>query len=123
MSTEERVTSDSGGEKGRKMAEMGAIDPVARAMLAQVAGYGGRKYDRLNYLKGYDWSLSIDALHRHMLAFESGEDFDDESGMPHMAHVAWHALALVSFQMRGIGNDDRPPTDDPTRQEAISALS
>ena len=30
MSTEERVTSDSGGEKGRKMAEVGAIDAVAR---------------------------------------------------------------------------------------------
>lgn len=106
---EERVTSATGGSKGRKLAEMGAIDPVARTELARVAGFGGRKYERGNYLKGYDWSLCIDALHRHLAAFESGEDRDTESGFLHAAHVAWHGLALCSFVLREIGTDDRFP--------------
>lgn len=109
--SEERVTSATGGSKGRKLAEMGAIDPLARMELAMVAGFGGRKYDRGNYLKGYDWSLCVDALHRHLAAFEAGEDRDPESGFLHAAHVAWHGLALCSFILRGIGTDDRFPAD------------
>jgi hypothetical protein len=74
-----------------------------------VAGMGEEKYDRFNFLKGYKWSLSIDALFRHLLAFLRGEDNDEESGLPHLAHAAWHAHALTGFQQRGIGTDDRGP--------------
>lgn len=97
----------TGGKKGKKPLEVGAIDPRARAELGKVAAFGTQKYDRGNYLKGYDWSLSVDALHRHMLAFESGEDLDPESGLLHTAHAAWHALALCSFQLGKLGTDDR----------------
>lgn len=105
--TEIRTTSPTGGQKGRKPLEVGAVDPMARAELGRVAAYGSAKYERGNYLKGYDWSLNIDALHRHMLAFESGEDRDPESGCLHTAHAAWHGLALASFVLRCIGTDDR----------------
>lgn len=104
---EVRTVSATGGEKGRKECEFGAIDPLAREELGKVAGFGARKYSRGNYLLGYDWSLCVDALHRHMLAFESGEDRDPESGLLHVAHAAWHGLALASFTLRGIGTDDR----------------
>ena len=50
----------------------------------------------------------MNALMRHALAFWSGEDRDPESGHLHVAHVAWHALALVSFHLRGLGEDTRP---------------
>src|SRR5690606_22131737 len=40
---EVRVVSATGGAKGRKPAEMGAIDPLARTELAKVAGFGSRK--------------------------------------------------------------------------------
>lgn len=114
---EVRVVSATGGAKGRKPAEMGAIDPLARTELAKVAGFGSRKYDRGNYLRGLAWSLSIDALHRHLAAFEAGEDRDYESGCLHMAHAAWHALALCSFVLRGIGSDDRFPADGPVVED------
>jgi hypothetical protein len=106
---QETIVTDpvTGGQKGKKPLQVGAIDPLARAELGKVAAFGGDKYDRGNYLKGYDWSLSVDALHRHLLAFESGEDYDDESGLLHAAHAAWHALALVSFTLRDLGTDDR----------------
>lgn len=105
----ETMTTDpnTGGMKASKPIMVGAVDPVARTELAKVAAFGTAKYDRGNYLKGYAWSLSVDALHRHILAFESGEDLDPESGLHHMAHASWHCLALVSFAMHQLGTDDR----------------
>lgn len=107
---EERVTdSSTGGQKGKKLTQLGALDPVALIELARVAGMGANKYAAHNYLKGYDWSLSFNQMMRHSLLFWAGEEVDAESGLPHMAHAAWAALALVSFLARGIGTDDRPP--------------
>ena len=104
---EERVTSATGGQKDRKLAELGSTDPVALLELAKVSGHGARKYSAFNFLKGYDWALSFNAMQRHALAFWSGEEHDPESGLPHMAHAAWHALALTSFLIRDIGTDTR----------------
>jgi hypothetical protein len=104
---EVRVTDPkTGGQKGKKLAQLGAIDPASLLELAKVAGYGQAKYARFNYLRGFDWSLLIDALYRHLLAFQNGEELDPESGLSHAAHVAWHALALVSFSQRKLGTDD-----------------
>lgn len=104
-----RLTSKTGGQKGQKLPQLSAIDPIALLELAKVAGYGARKYARYNYLNGYDWHLNMDALQRHTLDFWTGEDVDSESELPHMAHAAWHALALLSFQLRELGTDTRPP--------------
>ena len=107
-SDEVRVTSATGGQKGRKQAQLGAIDPTALRTVAEVAGHGTEKYARYNFLRGYDWSLSYDALQRHLLAFWAGEDIDPESGLAHLGHAAWHCLALLAFMQRQIGTDDRP---------------
>jgi hypothetical protein len=112
MSDEVRVTSATGGQKGQKGERFGGADPLALKELARVYGMGEQKYERYNYLKGYPWSLSIDALFRHLFAFLAGEEFDSESGLRHTAHVAWHALTLTSFQQRAVGTDDRAPHFD-----------
>lgn len=104
---EVRVTSETGGQKGRKPAELATVDPLALLELAKVSGFGAQKYESFNYLKGYDWTLSANAAFRHLLAGLNGEDLDPESGLPHFAHFAWHGLALTSFYLRGIGTDDR----------------
>ena len=105
---ETRVTDyATGGQKGAKITQLGAMDPAALVELARVAGMGAKKYAAFNYLKGYDWSLSFNAMMRHALLFWAGEEIDPESGFNHMAHAAWMALSLVSFSERGLGNDDR----------------
>jgi len=114
---EVRITSDTGGEKGQKDERFGGGDPLAFAELARVYGFGEHKYARYNYLRGYAWSLSVDALFRHLFAFLAGEDRDPESGLLHTAHVAWHAQTLTSFQLRGLGTDDRFSATDPTEGE------
>lgn len=103
------VDPETGGAKGQKDCRMGALDPVALEQMGLVAGMGEEKYDRFNFLRGYKWSLSVDAMFRHILAFLKGEDRDPESGLPHMAHAAWHAHALTGFLLRDIGTDDRAP--------------
>ena len=104
------VDPDTGGEKGRKSEEFAYLDPVALQEVARVAGYGSKKYAPFNYLKGYKWSLSYSAGQRHLNEMWAGEDIDPESELYHAAHAAWHCLALVSFQIRGLGTDDRPPS-------------
>lgn len=98
---------ETGAKKEIKKAQLGAIDPKALLLLAEAAGYGAGKYEQYNYLKGYPWSLSFNAMMRHALAFWNGEDIDPESGLPHMVHAAWHGLAMTSFLTREIGEDDR----------------
>jgi len=41
-----------------------------------------------------------DALLRHLLAAAAGEPDDPESGLPHAAHVAWNALAVLELALR-----------------------
>lgn len=110
-SGETRITDPvSGGQKGSKLCQMGAVDPLALSEVGKVAGFGGIKYERYNFSKGYKWSLSYDALQRHLMAFWGGEDLDDESKLPHLAHAAWHCLALLTFSLRSKGTDDRFPS-------------
>ena|SRR3990167_5605717 len=111
---EVRVVDEvTGGAKGQKLAELGAADPRALMEVAKVAGYGGIKYERYNFAKGYRWSLSYDALQRHLHAFWDHEDIDPESGLYHLAAACWHCLALLTFSMRGLGTDDRFPQNGP----------
>lgn len=104
---EVRITSETGGQKGQKRARLGSVDPLALLTLAEVSGFGAEKYAAFNFLKGYDWDLSYDALQRHAMAFWNGEENDPESGLPHITHAAWHALCLTSFLLRGLGTDTR----------------
>jgi hypothetical protein len=108
-SSETRVKDPlTGGEKGKKLESLGYIDPLALLELAKVAGFGATKYEKYNYLKGYDWSLSFNASQRHALQGWSGENIDEETQCLHFAMAAWHFLALTSFMLRKIGTDDRP---------------
>jgi hypothetical protein len=108
----------TGGEKGAKDLELGFIDPLALEELGRVASLGTKKYDPFNYVKGYSWMLSVNALFRHLLAFLRGEDRDPETGCLHVTHVAWHGLALTSFALRKVGTDDRVARTDSRQTEA-----
>lgn len=83
------------------------IEPAALEELSKVFTAGAEKYEVHNWLLGMDWSKMDASLQRHLNAWRSGEDTDPESGSPHMAHVAWNAMALVSYATHGLGRDDR----------------
>ncbi len=110
-STEVRVVDTvTGGEKGSKLARFDLIPPEALWALAEVYGRGARKYADRNWERGYAWGLSIAALERHLSLWKSGETFDNGeggTGAHHLSQVAWHAFTLFTFQLFGLGTDDR----------------
>lgn len=109
---EEIVTSASGGQKGQKLERFALIPVVPLAEIARVYGYGATKYTPNNWRRGYEWSLSKDALNRHIESFWSGESIDQESGRHHLAHAAFHLLTLMEFELRNSGIDDRVPYEE-----------
>lgn len=109
--SEVRARSASGGQKGRKLARFALVPFDALWAVAEHFGKGASKYADRNWERGYQWSWSADALQRHFAAFWQGEDHGEEKAFGkflHITAVAWHALVLLAFQLRGIGIDDRP---------------
>jgi hypothetical protein len=102
-----RVTSASGAQKGTKPERFDLIPAEALAIVARHYGVGAQKYSPWNWRKGYEWSLSSAALQRHLNAWQSGENTDEETGSPHMAAIAFHALALLTFEIEHPELDDR----------------
>jgi hypothetical protein len=60
-----------------------------------------------NWEKGMRWGRVFGALMRHAWAWWRGEKLDPENGQHHLASVAWCALALLAYDLRGVGEDDR----------------
>lgn len=108
--TGEKLVTDpkTGGMKGQKPARFDLIPSPFLWELALVYGKGAEKYDDDNWRKGYDWRLTYGALLRHLHLFWMGESIDPESGLHHLAHVAWHAATLFTFDEVGLGTDTRP---------------
>lgn len=101
------VDPNTGGAKGVKDTRLDLIPPEALEEIAKVYGFGAKKYEENNYLKGYKWRYSFGAMLRHAFAWARGEDIDPETGLHHLAHCAWHCIALMTFQKNGLGTDDR----------------
>ena len=104
---EVRVTSSTGGQKGKKLARYDLIPIDALNQLAEHYGRGAFKYDDNQYRAGYPYSLSYASLLRHAVAWWDGEDFDPELGSHHLAAVAWHAFTLLTFIKEHPEHDDR----------------
>lgn len=102
------IDEKTGGAKGSKIIRPDLIPPQAIEELGRLYGKGAEKYDPWNWRKGYNWSLSIAAMMRHLLQWEKGERFDEETQCHHLASVAWHCMTLMEFQRLGLGTDDRP---------------
>lgn len=75
--------------------------------LSKVLTRGAEKYGDNNWQKGMEWSRCVGSLYRHLTKWQSGITFDSETQCHHLAHVAWNALALLTYQLEGVGVDDR----------------
>lgn len=75
--------------------------------LGKVLSYGANKYDDDNWRHGMRWRRVSDALLRHLLAYLRGEDFDPETGLPHIDHLLCNAMFLSEYFHTGTGIDDR----------------
>ncbi len=74
---------------------------------ARVLEYGAEKYGKNNFKDGMDWSRLIDASFRHLIAFASKEDVDQESKLSHLAHIKANMSILLFYMANNKGKDDR----------------
>ena len=98
------------------------IPPQVLLELGRVYAMGEQKYGRDNWRQGTAWHEFYGSALRHILRWQSGEDLDDESGLPHLSHAIWNLVALQHFQMNGIGTDDRYGAG-PSRAEVSDAMA
>lgn len=112
--------ADGGGKRmnaGKLRVEL--VPPEWLIALADVMTQGSKKYDARNWEKGMKWSTMIGSMKRHIAKFEAGERYDGEgfnlekgtTGCHHLAMIAWNALGLMSYDLRGIGTNDIPDDD------------
>ena len=84
------------------------LPPDALLELGKVYEYGAKKYAERNWEEGMKWSKVLGPLLRHLFEWMLRIERDEESGQRHIAHVAWNALALLTYELRRVGEDDRP---------------
>lgn len=105
----------TGGEKGEKPARFDLIPIVPLWEVARLYGVGAAKYDARNWERGYPWHLSYSAATRHLNLFWSGESIDPETRRHHLAAVIFHAMAMMEYDLKGKGTDDRPNSTTETK--------
>ena len=104
-------TSNSGLRYDSGKPRFDLVPPEAMIELAAHYERGARKYADRNWERGMDWGKCFASMQRHSWAWAQGEDLDNETGTHHMIAVAWNAIALYTYAMRKIGNDDRVKVD------------
>jgi len=105
-----RPTLEAGAKYDGEKNRLDLLPFDALVEVGTVYTLGARKYADRNWEKGISYMRICGALLRHLFAWLLGEQRDPENGQLHMASVAWNALALLSFELRGMNGgefDDR----------------
>ena len=84
------------------------VPVFAQEQYARVLTKGSEKYAERNWELGMKWSKVIASMKRHIQAFESGEDYDKETGLLHTAHIMCNAGFLTEYYKIYPQGDDRP---------------
>ena len=84
------------------------VPVFAQEQYARVLTKGSEKYAERNWEFGMRWSKVIASMKRHIQAFESGEDYDKETGLLHTAHIMCNAGFLTEYYKIYPQGDDRP---------------
>lgn len=112
MTQGKTIAADNGGlrlNKGKVLIEL--VPPEWFVALGDVTTQGSKKYAQRNWERGMKWSIMIGCAMRHILKFCLGERHDPETGCHHLAMAAWNVLALMTYDLRNIGENDIPQAD------------
>lgn len=75
------------------------LDRAATAWTVAVLTYGAVKYERRNWVKVPNaQDRYYDALLRHIESWRAGEIYDEETTLPHLAHMACCAMMLLGVE-------------------------
>ena len=98
---------EAGTKYDAEKARLDLVPPEAELAVGEVFAYGARLYGDRNWEKGMSWGRNIAAARRHIAKFMRGEEDDDESGLPHLAHAIVDLMFVLAYDIRGTGTDDR----------------
>lgn len=80
----------------------------ALLMVGDVLAYGAKEYPDRNWERGLDWGRVFAATLRHLAKWASGERFDPDSKLPHLAHATADVMMLLALaEIRNKGKDTR----------------
>jgi hypothetical protein len=98
--------------------------------LVELYTIGAAKYDDNNWLRGgFRYGRALAAAMRHLMAWwlsklfgGDGLDHDNDVycqqlGLPtpsHLTAAMWNIVALLTYELRGLGEDDRPTPANPS---------
>ena len=68
--------------------------------ICKVMQFGAKKYAERNWEQGMSWSRVARSMFSHFIAMCRGEQNDEESNLPHAAHMAWNAIVLLAYTLR-----------------------
>ena len=102
----------SGARYNSGKAKLSLIPFVTLYDEAAVWEYGERKYKAWNWTKGMDWSIPFECAMRHLAKWQAGEDNDEESGLPHLAHAMCNLRMLTLYSKTLPQGDNRPPKEN-----------
>jgi hypothetical protein len=100
-------------DNGKPM--MSLLPPEALEEIAKVFTFGSKKYNAHNWRGGFNYSRVLDAVMRHINAFNAGQDNDIETGLSHLAHASCGLMFLITFVKTQTGLDDRYKGDSNAR--------
>jgi len=102
MTAERNTDIANGGAKyDTGKVRMDLLPADALMTIAAVFTYGVEKYAAWNWALGMEESRLLAAMKRHLAAYEMGEEFDDESGLPHLGHAGFCVMTLIALGLRG----------------------
>lgn len=83
------------------------LSPIALARLSQVLSVGAKKYAAHNWRNGMNESRLLAAALRHIFAYLNGDDYDQETGLPHTAHAMCCLMFLIELHEASDKHDNR----------------
>lgn len=109
MSTEPtieiKIEAGRKDDGGKLRFDLIPVYPLER--LAEVYTIGAKKYADRNWEKGMSWGRIFAAMCRHAFKWWGGEIYDPVDGQHHLSSVAWCAFALMEYEHKKKGTDDR----------------
>lgn len=106
------LTDNSTGKKydaGKPMVgTLARVFPHALMAIGQCIEFGTHKYPDPNNWKKVDGAKNryLDSLMRHLLKHYMGITNDEETGLPHLSHAAWNALAILELELMNKDNNN-----------------
>lgn len=94
--------------------------PNALLEVGKVLTFGAKKYAAHNWKQVEGGTTRYKAaLIRHLLAQSAGEKVDQDSGLPHLAHIACNALFLLELELN---DNERKETKEDNTEIAGAAV-